>query len=472
MIFAESTLKKDSISQPLPYHLLPWVIFGIDFLGFLVSQGLANLLGVGKTLQHLGPLWFSVFALCIAMFYLLNIYHPEAETSSIAIAGRTLLSGLSALLISALLIGIVGVGNSNRPFWQDEGRLFLSIAGLTLWSAGWRFWLTWQLSQVACRSRWIILGSRDKVKDIVSFFDSHYTQAEVIFLTDDSEIKRALTGTRFAVKRYLEDLNIPEMTTCSGVLVDPHLQLSDTLLKELMMLRLGGTRVYSLSVFFEHFWTKVPPVTLEDNWFAFTEGFILLHHQIYPRMKRLSDIVMAGLLLILVSPLMLLTAIAIRLNSPGPIFYTQIRTGLNQRPFQVMKFRSMYQDAEARGAQWATEHDPRITVVGRFIRATRIDELPQLVNVLLGSMSMMGPRPERPEFDRQLEQHIPYYNIRYLVRPGITGWAQVMYPYGASIEDAYEKFSYDLYYLKNYSLLLDLRIILKTIRIVLFGKGR
>jgi exopolysaccharide biosynthesis polyprenyl glycosylphosphotransferase len=239
-----------------------------------------------------------------------------------------------------------------------------------------------------------------------------------------------------------------------------------------MLLRLRGTKVYSLPEFFEHFWTKVPPATLVDNWFAFTSGFILLHNQIYPRIKRLSDVILAGSLLLLLSPIMLLSAIAIRLDSRGPIFYSQVRTGLNQCPFRVKKFRSMYQDAESRGAQWASERDPRITRVGRFMRATRIDELPQLINVLLGSMSMMGPRPERPEFDRQLEQEIPYYNIRYLVRPGITGWAQVMYPYGASVEDAYEKFSYDLYYLKNYSLLLDLRIVLMTVRVVLFGKGR
>jgi lipopolysaccharide/colanic/teichoic acid biosynthesis glycosyltransferase len=169
---------------------------------------------------------------------------------------------------------------------------------------------------------------------------------------------------------------------------------------------------------------------------------------------------------------MLLVALAIKLDSPGPIFYSQQRTGLNGKTFKVHKFRSMYQDAEKRGVQWAQERDPRITRVGYWLRLMRIDELPQVWNVVKGEMSLIGPRPERPQFDAQLKEAIPYYDIRYLVKPGITGWAQVLYPYGASIEDAYEKLSYDLYYIKNYSIWLDIAIFFKTIRVVLLGKGR
>jgi lipopolysaccharide/colanic/teichoic acid biosynthesis glycosyltransferase len=169
---------------------------------------------------------------------------------------------------------------------------------------------------------------------------------------------------------------------------------------------------------------------------------------------------------------MVIVGFIIRLDSPGPIFYSQLRTGLYGKPFRVYKFRSMYQDAEKRGAQWASQRDPRITKVGHWLRVLRIDELPQIINVLRGEMSLIGPRPERPEFDVKLKEAIPYYEMRYLVKPGITGWAQVLYPYGASLEDAYEKLSYDLYYIKNYSLFLDMVIVLKTIRVVLLGKGR
>jgi exopolysaccharide biosynthesis polyprenyl glycosylphosphotransferase len=181
---------------------------------------------------------------------------------------------------------------------------------------------------------------------------------------------------------------------------------------------------------------------------------------------------LTGLLSVLLLPLMVIVGLIIKLDSPGPIFYSQLRTGLYGKPFRVYKFRSMYQDAEKKGAQWAIQRDPRITRVGYWLRVLRIDELPQIWNVLSGEMSLIGPRPERPEFDVKLKEAIPYYEMRYLVKPGITGWAQVLYPYGASLEDAYEKLAYDLYYIKNYSLWLDMVIVLKTIRVVLLGKGR
>jgi exopolysaccharide biosynthesis polyprenyl glycosylphosphotransferase len=239
-----------------------------------------------------------------------------------------------------------------------------------------------------------------------------------------------------------------------------------------MEMRLRGVYIYSLSEFYEQIWEKIPPASIRDDWFAFTSGFSLLHNRINARIKRLIDIVLTLLILLITLPIILVVILAIKLDSSGPIFYSQIRTGFNGKPFRVHKFRSMYQDAEKQGVQWACKKDSRITKVGHFIRITRIDELPQLWNVLKGDMSLIGPRPERPEFDVQLREKIAYYDVRYLVKPGITGWAQVKYPYGASVEDAYQKVAYDLYYIKNYSLLLDLAIVLKTIRIVFLGKGR
>jgi exopolysaccharide biosynthesis polyprenyl glycosylphosphotransferase len=211
---------------------------------------------------------------------------------------------------------------------------------------------------------------------------------------------------------------------------------------------------------------------LRDSYLNSSNGYQFVSDQIQQTIKRIIDIFAATLLMILLSPVMLLTVLAIRLDSPGSVLYSQMRSGLNCKPFRVYKFRSMYQDAEKRGVQWAQEQDPRITRVGRWLRLLRIDELPQIWNVLRGEMSLIGPRPERPEFDTQLAEVIPHYNVRYLIKPGITGWAQVMYPYGASVEDAAEKLSYDLYYIKNYSLGLELAIVLKTIQVVLLGKGR
>ena len=188
--------------------------------------------------------------------------------------------------------------------------------------------------------------------------------------------------------------------------------------------------------------------------------------------KRASDVVIACALIIFTLPLMMLAALAIKWGSDGPIFYRQTRVGLGGRHFDLLKFRSMVQDAERDGRPvWAADHDPRITRVGRFIRKVRIDELPQLINVLRGEMSMVGPRPERPYFVDELSQLIPRFAERHTVKPGITGWAQINYPYGASVEDARNKLTYDLQYTENRSFVMDLRILISTIRVVIFQEG-
>lgn len=186
----------------------------------------------------------------------------------------------------------------------------------------------------------------------------------------------------------------------------------------------------------------------------------------------MTGILVSSAILILTLPLMILLGILIKLDSPGPIFFRQERVGEAGRPFMLVKFRSMRQDAEAAsGPVWAMEDDPRVTRVGRIIRKLRLDELPQILNVLKGEMSFVGPRPERPYFVEQLSEQIPFYSLRFAVKPGVTGWAQVRYPYGASIEDAREKLRYELYYIKNMSILFDLWIIFQTVKIVLFGRG-
>jgi sugar transferase (PEP-CTERM system associated) len=194
--------------------------------------------------------------------------------------------------------------------------------------------------------------------------------------------------------------------------------------------------------------------------------------RLYRRLQRVFDIVSSLIGMALSFPLMVLTAVAIRIESPGPVFYTQERVGLYGRKFRIFKFRSMRVDAEAHGPVWACENDSRVTRVGRVIRRLHIDETPQFFNILRGEMSLIGPRPERTEFVERLEERIPYYSERHLVKPGLTGWAQVSYPYGASFEDAREKHQYDLYYIKNQSPLLDAIILLETARVVLFGQFR
>ncbi len=244
----------------------------------------------------------------------------------------------------------------------------------------------------------------------------------------------------------------------------------DALRERLIDLRLRGLRVCDDIAFWEQHLGRVNLDRIDVGWFLHAEGFSngLLSRAI----KRAIDITVSLLLLTLTLPLMLGVGILIKLDSRGPVLYRQQRVGRYGQHFTLLKFRSMRVDAEPEGApRWAAKRDPRITRVGALIRSTRIDELPQLLNVLHGEMSLIGPRPERPHFVAQLAQVIPFYNERNYVKPGITGWAQVNFPYGASIEDAREKLSYDLYYVKNRSTFLDLLILVATIRVILFREG-
>lgn len=230
-----------------------------------------------------------------------------------------------------------------------------------------------------------------------------------------------------------------------------------------------GIRISEASSFFEREVGKVDLSHLYPSWLIYSDG--LKRSWLTDPTKRLFDILVSAIFLVMTSPIWILTAIAVKLDSPGPIFYRQTRVGLRGRPFDVLKFRSMRTDAEKNGPQFAKANDARVTRVGGFIRKVRIDEIPQALNVLRGEMSFVGPRPERPKFVADFEEKIPFYGDRHHVKPGITGWAQINYPYGDTLEDAREKLTYDLYYIKNYGIFLDLVIILKTLNIVIGKVG-
>jgi sugar transferase (PEP-CTERM system associated) len=239
---------------------------------------------------------------------------------------------------------------------------------------------------------------------------------------------------------------------------------------DLLTCKLRGIRVLELSSFFERENGHLQLDSMNASWMILAEGF----HQgmLRDTIKRLFDLVVSAAMLAVSLPIMVLTALLIKLESPGPVLYRQERVGQGGRNFTILKFRSMCVDAEKDGKpRWAGQNDSRVTLTGRFIRRTRIDELPQVFNVFFGDMSFVGPRPERPYFVQDLTQKIPYYGVRHTVKPGITGWAQVRYAYGATDEDAMHKLQYDLYYVKNHSLFLDLMILFQTAQVVLWGKG-
>lgn len=240
--------------------------------------------------------------------------------------------------------------------------------------------------------------------------------------------------------------------------------------REILGCKLSGIEIVDAMSFYEQMTGKLMVEKITPSWFIFSNG-----SRVTPFMrfyKRGFDLLFALVAIILVMPLLPLIALAIRFDTGEPILFKQVRVGMGEKDFVLYKFRTMHPDAERQtGAIWASENDPRVTRVGRFLRHTRLDEVPQLFNVLRGDMSFVGPRPERPEFVAKLKEEIPFYSNRHYVKPGATGWAQVKYSYGASVEDALEKLRYDLYYIKNYSLFLDFLIILETIKVVLFGRG-
>ncbi len=453
---------------------------GIWFLSILVSLILFHPIHPNVSPTVLAGLSWPILII-FAFLYLFDTYRFDSPLLGLSLQYRTLLGSVFGGLMSWLLL---------QAIVSDAIVSYLFVLAMSVFVAGamtMRSLLSQWQANAARQSRWLVLSDAKHLSQFGTAFSRWNPEAQLSWFVDhpqtmpepeDAGLNDA--GLNDAglnsVRPFPKVENLHHCATINrswtGILVSPTVTLSSEQEQQLMRTRLKGGAIYSLADFCERFWRKIPPGLVEADWFAFRSGFQLAHSRLATATKRVFDLGMAATLLLLALPLMGGVAIAIKLDSPGPIFYSQLRNGLNGKPFLVYKFRSMHQDAEKRGAQWASERDPRITRVGHWLRILRIDELPQIWNVLKGEMSLIGPRPERPEFDEKLAQQIPHYQARYSVKPGITGWAQVMYPYGASLEDAYEKVSYDLYYIKNYSLWLDLVIVIKTIRVVLLGKGR
>ena len=296
------------------------------------------------------------------------------------------------------------------------------------------------------------------MRDVVGFFE---TALDTETLVDGAPVfDRSRPLTDIVSKYGVDEIVVAVREQRGGVMP----------MDQLLMCRTRGIKILDLAAFYERSHAEVPVDSLKASWLVYGDGFV--QGPARRLAKRAFDMVSSSALLFVASPVMILAALAIKLDSRGPVFYRQERVGLGGRAFQCVKFRSMRTDAESDGvARWATRNDSRVTRVGAFMRKTRIDELPQLISVLKGEMSIVGPRPERPEFVAKLKGQIPFYDLRHGVKPGVTGWAQVRYSYGASMEDARRKHQFDLYYLKNNTLFMDLQILIETVTVVLFREG-
>lgn len=449
---------------------LPILLLLGDVFGLLICLAIAQWLRLDQPLHWLNPLPYAFVFMILVVFYLADAYHPDRQIAGLRAPARIIVCNIAIAFFISALIYLSGISKDNPVSWRS---IFLPSLGIfTIWAVILRLVAVKWVRSHALKSRWLILGAGDNAIKFTRKLLVLNPFGKLTVLAEDNNQTIDLSKSNLSYQGNLSDLSQWSQESWSGVIVTTQINFSQSQTQQLMQMRLRGIPVYTLPDVYETFWYKLPSSLLQDKWLAFSDGFNLMPGYFSKKLKRVVDIIFILFLLVLVAPLLLLVALLVRLDSPGPVLYSQQRSGLYGKPFRVYKFRSMYQDAEKLGAQWASQRDRRITRVGYWLRLLRIDELPQIWNVLQGEMSLIGPRPERPEFDVKLKEAIPYYEVRYLVKPGITGWAQVMYPYGASIEDAYEKLSYDLYYIKNYSIWLDLAIAFKTIRVVLLGKGR
>lgn len=408
-----------------------------------------------------------VVVVCLICFYLNDLYDLSAGYDAVDRVLRIEQSlGAASLLLGSLYFLFPSLLLSRGVFIIA----MLLATALTVLSRK-AFDKVWQLT--APRQAVAILGTGElaltTVKELARREDLNLKVEGFITTRSNATLDESLLG--FPVIGSASELEaVATEHAISRIIVAMEDRRGVLPTRELVTLRVRGVRVEDASTTLAGLTGRVALRAVKPSWFVFSEGF--QRSKWNDSLKRVGDLFFGFIGLILSSPLMLAVAIAVRLDSEGPAIYHQTRVGRMGKPFEVLKFRSMRIDAEKlNGAQWATENDPRVTRVGRILRKYRLDELPQFFNVIRGDMSFVGPRPERPYFVEELKQTIPYYDERHSVRPGLTGWAQVQYNYGASVEDAYNKLEYDLFYLKNVSITFDLLIILQTIRIILAGRG-
>ncbi len=406
------------------------------------------------------PLWAISFIPAVLFFsFLSEVYQPEKW-----IFRDRLIRSLVAVVLSFLVLAVLP-RNPDTSLWQLSGVITLFFLFQNIWQS------LFHKSNDAhfFAEKILVIGTgttAGNVESLIRESSGKYAFAGFIKTPTDS-----VSIDRSKILGSFDDVVAIARQTRANIIVIALTERRGNLVTEkLVTCKLMGIKILDYPTFYERVTGKIPVEHINPGWLVQSQGFLIT--PFIRLLKKILDLIFSSILLILCLPIFPLIALAIRLDSPGPVFYFQKRVGLNGQLFTIYKFRSMQtQPDDGANAAWASENDPRITRIGKLIRRARLDELPQLVNVLKGDMSFIGPRPEQPEFVDQISRVAPYYSQRHAVKPGITGWAQVMYPYGASIGDAVEKLRYDLYYINNLSLFLELYILFETVKIMLFRRG-
>ena len=438
------------------------LLFLAGELGWMFRMGQLDR-AVEPIITRLPQLMCFTLTLELAMIAV-GVYGADALQSLRYATARLIVAvSLGVILQSAIFYLVPAL-----DFWRSNllYGMGLAVVGLILL----RILLGKTLGSQAFKRRIVVLGAGLRAQRLKAMAQTPGAAFVVVGYVSMSEANRVIPEAiaRDAIYNLADHV---VLLNASEVVLALEERRNALPLKDLLRIKTTGVHVNEISTFLERETGRVDLDSVNPSWLIFSDGFSS-GRMLSGVFKRLFDIAASLMLIVLTAPLVLATAIAIKLESSGPILYRQRRVGLYNVGFDIVKLRSMRVDAEVNGkAVWAEKDDPRITRIGRIIRKLRIDELPQAWSVLKGEMSFVGPRPERPQFVDDLEQQLPYYAERHMVKPGITGWAQINYPYGASIEDSRQKLEYDLYYAKNYSPFLDLLILLQTIRVVLWPEG-
>lgn len=417
------------------------------------------------------PMLVSMLAI-----YLVDGYKSHTDMMSVDYTSQHSIALLAALVITVLLTFVIVP--SGYELQSSRIVILLSYAGLIPITLSYRRVVYARASRALRNRRVVFLGDAASCRDFAAEHQKMGSTFPIVYSLNTGILSGYSTppmslgvGTELRpIAEVLDEIDAGRLPVEAIVLRESSSDLPEQVSQRLMQLFFRGVPTYTLELFHQIYWNKIPLYRLNHTW-LFQEGFRIAREPVFERFKRATDLLLAGIALVLVSPLLLLCAIAIKLDDRGPVFFTQTRIGKNRRPFRIIKLRTM-QTGGAEGNRYTQPGDSRITRVGRLLRTTRLDEFPQLWNVLRGEMSMIGPRAEWDQLVQQYEREIPCYHFRHLVKPGITGWAQVNYPYGANLEDTVRKLEYDLYYIRHFSFMLDAAIVLKTIHTMLFGRGR
>lgn len=462
-------MKKFSMKDTKEILILMGDIFIIP-LSYFAAYEIRLLFGPLIPLREIVPQVFLLVAtlgyLCV--FYFFGLYELKKYFSF-----NTFMKILLSVLTASILISFL----KYYLFFIPIGRGILFIANIIIFLSifGWRL-LSHQISKyVIPPKRVIIVGRGKAVHEISQAIKLVSEDLEVIGIVQEKEDipekstsmpKSKVLGSIDRLQDIIQEYKIDQIVLAG-------IEEKDSNIAHIILdARLKGILVIDMPNLYQTLLKKIPINYVQEKWFINAKGFEQVNSILIIKVKRLID-VMASLFILLISmPLWLFIALMIKLNSHGPIFYKQRCLGKNESTFLLYKFRSMILRAEKNGAVWAEQDDDRITGAGKIMRKLHVDELPQLINVIKGEMSLVGPRPERPEFVEDLKKEIPFYSLRHFTMPGLTGWAQICYPYAASLKDAKEKLEYDLYYISHMNLLLDIRIVLKTVQIVLFGRRK